>query len=196
MARQAFRQRHKPLCLDPRLLRVATPPSFTNPPAGQDDFVTGLVSRIVRAFDCPGKVNARHMRIVPHQTAALGPQTKPVLIVQGGILNRNGNIAALGQLIVREGLNRCLGEPVFVLGQKECMEGHGISFFTVGSGISSRGKDLSAQGPESGGGASRSQPLRGYRTRHAQVNRRPCRRSAIASTLAPLRGRGWCLRAF
>ena len=84
-----------------------------NAPAGQHYLVAGLVTRVIRCLDRAGKIDSRHMRIVPHQTTTR-TDAKPVLVVHRRVLHGNCHIA-LGQLVLGDLLDRRAGLALFVL---------------------------------------------------------------------------------
>ena len=97
-------ERHQPFRLCARLLRVTAPSVLADPPTRQDDLVAGAEFAAVGHLNRAGKVNSRNMRIVPNQPAARA-KAQPVLVVQGGILDRNGRVA-FGKLILGHRLHR------------------------------------------------------------------------------------------
>ena len=71
--------------------------ALTHMPAGQDNFVAGLVTVIVRGFHLTGQINSRDMGIIAHQSS--NPvYHHSILVVDGGIFDRDGHIA-IGQII-------------------------------------------------------------------------------------------------
>ena len=118
--RQTLGQRHQPIGLDPRLLRIAAPMRLAHAPAGQHHLVAGRVARIVRRLDRSGEIDPRHMRIIAHQPAAR-PDAQTVLVIHRRKLDRDGHIA-LGQSVFRKLLNRGTGFPLVVFLDQQCLE--------------------------------------------------------------------------
>ena len=73
-------------------------------PAGQHDLVAGIVTRILRGLDGSRKVDSRHVGIVANEAAAR-PHAEPVLVVDGGVIDRDRHVAR-GQLILGQRLHR------------------------------------------------------------------------------------------
>jgi hypothetical protein len=82
LRREAGGHRHQPVGLDARLLRIAAPMQLADAPARQDHLVAGLVARGLRGTDRAGEIDARHVRIFPHE-AAQAVEDQPVLVIEG-----------------------------------------------------------------------------------------------------------------
>ena len=121
---EAFGQGHQHVAGHPGLLGIAAPAVFTDAPTGEHHLVAGLVALVGRVFHRARKVDARHMWIGPHQSAA-GADAQAVLVVHGRVLNGNGHIA-LGQLILVDFGDRGRGFAFFVFLDEQCFK-HGFS---------------------------------------------------------------------
>ena len=120
---QPLRQRHQPFRLNAGFLGVAAPPDLTHAPARQHHLVAGFEALVARRLHGAGEIDAGHVGIGLHQPA---PRTdaQAVLVIQGGVLHRDGNVA-VGQPRFLNLLHRGAGFAVFVLVYDECVKSHG-----------------------------------------------------------------------
>ena len=80
--------------------RVAAPLRLADAPAGEDHVVARAPRRVGRRLHRAGEIHARDVRIAAHQPP-LPVQDQPVLVVQGRVLDRDGDVARR-QLLLRQ----------------------------------------------------------------------------------------------
>ena len=90
--REALREPNQLARLHPRLLGETAPLQLAHAPAREQHGLSGLELRRCRNGDPPGKIDAGHMRIFPHQPAEAF-QDQPVLVVERGVLNVDDHVA-------------------------------------------------------------------------------------------------------
>ncbi|MNF78820.1 hypothetical protein D3C84_610180 [compost metagenome] len=98
------RQRDQPVAVQARLLRQTAPMPFTDTPTIEQDFVTGLVVRMLTELDGSRQINPRHHGEFSHHRAAAGNR-QAILEIQRAVRHAHRYIA-LGQLIVADLLQR------------------------------------------------------------------------------------------